>query len=876
MTGASTASPEEFNMRQYNLLTGVSICALAFAFAATGRAQEALPTIDVGAATPGPAGAPNGPAPPPPLVADELGHTAKPFSGSYVPASVAHVGDVSSVTKQEIDQTVNVMTSAEAIQNMPSTLVRERFIGDRNATIEGRINNPQDSARTMLYADGVLLSNYLGNSYAYPPRWNMVAPVEIERVDAMEGPFSALYGGNSESGVYTITTRMPEHFEFHVEGNSSVQYFHWFEDKETDLSGHMSAAIGDRMEKFSYWLIYDRLDAQGQAQTFSQNNFSAGSCVKNCLSAFGGVFAVNPAGGTSAQGFPTPGGVLSEIAGSAGADHSEQHFGKVKLAYDVTPATRLTWQTGFWSLVDNTTVNPFMYTTNGIPLYGLGSGVKINDGPFGSYTLGSLNPTHSNASHLMNSVEFKSDTKGLFDFDLVGTQYNFLRDYTNTYVQYGAVPTAVNAAGQVTAWNINPRGSNVNQGGNYWRTFDARFIYRPDFDLFGKHIISFGLSDWLYSLNSVQTNTDVATANYYYDIQTVNYGKTDTKSTYVQDEWKFLPQWLLTLGARGDWWTAFDGSNDSLGNVKNASTSPLVNYAEAYKGAFSPKGSIEYKVTPDFLVRGSIDRAYRFPTVSEMFQQITTSNTVTTNNPNLQPESTTYYDLTAEYQLRNAFDGKVGMITPRLSLFEADSWNYIYTQSNTIGATTFSQILNIDKVNFHGIEGVLTMKDVYWHGLGFMTSATFTDSKILGDSLAPWYIGNQVPRIPRIRLHGTISYAPNDTFSVAATMRFATGSFVSLANTDFSHDTYGSTDSSYLVFDAKVQYKFAPDWTATAGINNIGNNKAFVNPNPYPERTFFLGVKYDFGGPQKQQTATSLGAPGSGLGVGDQSSTLHR
>ena len=129
------------------------------------------------------------------------------------------------MTKQEIDQTVNVMTSAESIQNLPSTLVRERFIGDRNATIEGRINNPQDSARTMLYADGVLLSNYLGNSYAYPPRWNMVAPVEIQRVDAMEGPFSALYGGNSESGVYTITTRMPEHFEFHAEGNSSVQYF---------------------------------------------------------------------------------------------------------------------------------------------------------------------------------------------------------------------------------------------------------------------------------------------------------------------------------------------------------------------------------------------------------------------------------------------------------------------------------------------------------------------------------------------------------------------------------------------------------------------------------------------------------------------------
>jgi len=35
------------------------------------------------------------------------------------------------------------------------------------------------------------------------------------------------------------------------------------------------------------------------------------------------------------------------------------------------------------------------------------------------------------------------------------------------------------------------------------------------------------------------------------------------------------------------------------------------------------------------------------------------------------------------------------MIMPRLSLFSADSWNYIYSQSNTIGATTLSQTLNI-------------------------------------------------------------------------------------------------------------------------------------------------------------------------------------
>jgi hypothetical protein len=65
------------------------------------------------------------------------------------------------------------------------------------------------------------------------------------------------------------------------------------------------------------------------------------------VKAFGGMFAPFVAGGTGANGFPTPGGTLGNIAGSAGADHCQRHFGKIKLAYDVTPAVRATWQTGF-------------------------------------------------------------------------------------------------------------------------------------------------------------------------------------------------------------------------------------------------------------------------------------------------------------------------------------------------------------------------------------------------------------------------------------------------------------------------------------------------------------------------------------------------
>ncbi len=72
------------------------------------------------------------------------------------------------------------------------------------------------SAQSLLYADGVLLSNLLGNSYAYPPRWGMVSAEEIESISMLYGPFSALYPGNSFGGVMSMYTKMPQKLEMHA------------------------------------------------------------------------------------------------------------------------------------------------------------------------------------------------------------------------------------------------------------------------------------------------------------------------------------------------------------------------------------------------------------------------------------------------------------------------------------------------------------------------------------------------------------------------------------------------------------------------------------------------------------------------------------
>lgn len=54
---------------------------------------------------------------------------------------------------------------------LPSLLVRKRYIGEyKHAVLSTRASGTGNSASSLVYADGVLLSNLLGNGAAFTPR----------------------------------------------------------------------------------------------------------------------------------------------------------------------------------------------------------------------------------------------------------------------------------------------------------------------------------------------------------------------------------------------------------------------------------------------------------------------------------------------------------------------------------------------------------------------------------------------------------------------------------------------------------------------------------------------------------------------------------
>jgi len=75
----------------------------------------------------------------------------------------------------EIERHINATDAEDALKYLPSLRVRKRSIGDYNhAVLSTRASGTGNSARSLVFADGILLSNLLGNGAGFTPRWGVI------------------------------------------------------------------------------------------------------------------------------------------------------------------------------------------------------------------------------------------------------------------------------------------------------------------------------------------------------------------------------------------------------------------------------------------------------------------------------------------------------------------------------------------------------------------------------------------------------------------------------------------------------------------------------------------------------------------------------
>jgi iron complex outermembrane receptor protein len=726
-----------------------------------------------------------------------------------------------SINAKQIDETINLRDPEDAVKYMPGLFVRKRNDGDNQAVLATRTWGLNSSARTLIYYDDLLISALIGNNNtAASPRWNLVSPDAIGRIDFLNGPFAAAYPGNSIGGVLLITSKMPDRPFANVKETVSVMPWNQYGTKDTYVSSNASAAAGDRKGNFSWLLSLNHQDSYQQPLTYTTN-----ATIPN------GTTGTFPA--LSKQGTP------ANVVGTGALARSLQTSANLRLAYDISPLVQATYSVGVWNNVQ--TSNPQSYlasTATAAPT-------------FAGISSFAANKYIWDQTHLSNALSLKSDTKGVYDFDLSASSYNYLQDIMLNPYTVATTGVGFSQNGKVTR----------NDGTN-WQNADAKGIWRP-FGYDGPQEISFGVHGDRYYLNNPvylsstwNATPSTGTGQLFSD----GVGETRTDALWLQDAWKIVPNLKLTLGGRLETWRALDGFN--INSTAQAGTGTTVapiptlsSLAQIQPGLsstnFSPKASLSYDPNKDWNITANFGEAYRYPTVTELYQNITVGGVATFANPLLAPEQ----DLTGELNIERKWsDGRI-----RLTIFKERTNNAIIAQTNLATAPNGTQVPttttgNVAAIRMQGIEFSAEKDNVGIKGLLLFGSVTYVDSRILSDPTwvgtnpltgAPdTVVGKRVPYVPDWRAKFGITYKPNDNWAYTVAARYSGKQYSTLDNTDIVSHVYGAFDN-YFVVDMKVHYTATANLSFDAGVDNLFNEQYFLF-HPFPGRTFVLAGKYTF------------------------------
>ncbi|SEN87411.1 iron complex outermembrane recepter protein [Duganella sp. CF517] len=712
-------------------------------------------------------------------------------------------------TQDELRQQQNIFNPEDALRNMPSMTIRKRYSGDRNALVGGRSFSTTQAPRALVTMDGYLLSNFLGRFDA--PRWNMIAPEEMTRVDVLYGPFSALYPGNSIGTTIAVTTSRPAKFEGSVRVAVQDQSFDQYGLKDHYRNYQGSALIGDRLASgLWYKLMVNHQDSTSQPMGY----YTATANVAGAFATPAGAGAATPVTGIRYDTGPF--GTARAIFGAnAGAiDHTRQDTVKTTLGYDFNRTVSAEGFVAWWSNESVTRNQSFMRDAAGNTVW---SG-RVTDGanvfvvPTAAFA-----PYTRDERHAQAGATVKTRNGNGWNGSVSASAYRIMKD-----VQRNAGSADPFAAG-------GGAGNAVLRDGSGFNSVDLQTTYSPVAGDWtgGAHALTIGLHADDYKLEqSTRATADWRNAAGP-ETQFIG-GETRIVALYGQDAWRFAPQWTATLGVRAESWQARNGAQRIPGAAQN--------YPGRSEQAWSPKLSLGWDAAADTTLRLSAGRGARFATVAELFQGTAVGSAIVVNDPNLKPERSNALELMAEQ--RHSF----GML--RASLFQDDVRDAIWSQLNLSVFPNVTNVTNVGRVRTRGLELVAQVDRLGVAGLSADANIAFSKSTILENATYQPSVGKDWTRVPRVRGATTLTYAPGAKWSASATYRYSGRQFNEMNNSDYNTDVYGAISRVSQV-DMRLLFKPVAGTELAVGIDNLNDDRAY-QMHPYPGRTLFAEMRYAF------------------------------
>jgi outer membrane receptor protein involved in Fe transport len=269
-------------------------------------------------------------------------------------------------------------------------------------------------------------------------------------------------------------------------------------------------------------------------------------------------------------------------------------------------------------------------------------------------------------------------------------------------------------------------------------------------------------------------------------------------------------QWTIIGSARVDHFSNFDARQFSSA----AAPVDLPSFSET---VFDPRLGLVRRVTPWLSLNASGFRAYRAPTVNELYRTGQVAQQVTNPNPNLRSERATGWETGLQADLR-----KYG------SSLRA---SYFWTQVNrpitalTLSATPTSTLLqreNLGQIESRGISVDYAMQPASW--INVEGGYQFADATVTKFAPEPDLVGNWIPQVARHMTTAQIRFT-RPRFGILSLQGRMSGR-------QYDDDTNNYLLHSYFRLDAYAEHNFGRHLTGFAAAENLFDRSIEVGKTP--------------------------------------------
>jgi outer membrane receptor protein involved in Fe transport len=272
---------------------------------------------------------------------------------------------------------------------------------------------------------------------------------------------------------------------------------------------------------------------------------------------------------------------------------------------------------------------------------------------------------------------------------------------------------------------------------------------------------------------------------------------------------------------------AFDGSPGGLGHVPDQSSSSV-----------DPRISARWSVTPQFALRAAAYKAFRAPTLDNLYRAFSTPSGIFFGNPALRPET-----------LRGAeagFDVDRGGLRVQVTAYTNTIRDLI-----TVAPLADSELppgfffgtrnVNAGRARSRGVEAEAdwAISPQWSAALGY----TFADSTITESAFDPASVGNQQGGVPRHKASGGVTYAGASGWRVTPQLRWLSKSW--------GDNDHAFPVDEHVVVDLAASYPVTARLAAFLQIENlfdrryIADNSGFELPRLGTPFTAFAGLRWE-------------------------------